>query len=1299
MIQDVRLFIGDKEVEFSSTPQILFNYTLKEVQNPTIVRNSFTKSIDIPSTPENDDIFNHYWNLERYQDDLSFNPIVKIPFQLFLNGALNERGYCKLDGIKMKNNQASYSVSLYGGLGSFFYALSYDETSGSSTKKNLSSLQYITDTIRTEPDLNFRINKETVKEAWDGIMGQAVYDDKWNVINFVPAYNGFPDDFDAAKCLINYADMDVFSSAVTDGGTTYTTYRGYALGESKTDLTEWETFDLRSYLQRPAINVQRVLQACFQPSNNGGYQVQLDSHFFNYNNPYWTNGWCTLKSFKDMEITQGESEIVTGANIQYISGGSWVSYWGINYNPPTLSAINNARMRLSVRFTPTSSTSASKLYGNRTLNVNTGAHILDGHKWVKTSKGNTGVILQLQALDLMGNVVAESDAYLLAGSKTLADGTSTLYTKFGSDGNEPSNYHFIKGAWVRNGSYYQFCDDANNPVSIEFNLNTDAQYNSLRIKTQWPDSQYTKYAWSGNASLLNSPTWSNAYLPLYTTTTDTVSGDYTTTQARDVDAVRGQFSYNIDSMELISVDYEALFSNTYIPRNKLLAGDITPCDFLLSYAKMFGLYFFVDPAEQADDPVAAPNGVIHIMDRDTYYDEEHIDITERIDRGKDMKITPVTAQSKWYEFKQEQIDSEAATVYEDNYGRSYGSQMVDTNYNFDADVKNLYEGNAFQSGIMVREKSKYYYQPINGVPSYVWNGFTYSLFNGSNNHQIEMEVIRIPNKFSINVLGLAGYDSFPKLQCHTEDNSPSDGSGVLLFYKGAVTTMGEGGPVIYRLTDDLEEMAALNDGTACWIMTNSDYNTGGTRIAFSYSGLPQFTRDMINFGLQEGNVVNSWNFGHPQAIYVPNTYTTDGDSIYDKCWKDYIKDFYDVNTRIVSCYVRIPRQAQPALFRKWWHFDNGIYVLNSIKDWNLAKDEPVLCEFIKVQDTENYSLQQINGTGEEHFVINAYEIGCSGGTISGTIYLQSGGHWYSRNDTGMAKVTDANGVVSYVNGVLSPYQGQGTTSYVTLTIPANTGDTALVWEVAVIDDYDNWISVSLTQYSCGSSLAFVPSTYRRNASGGTMMLTFDAENMIMPSLSVSKDASWLGTPTISGDSRVIITNERNDTTSQRIGYVTLEGYGYNGRQYSASAAIVQSGQEYEPGWIEFSNTALTIPYQSGITDESFSYGGSLEMSDLRVYGGDGWATPRIVSATSEVFVDYTENAGASARTAYITIYGYDKLGVRRTAHLQLTQNAQPQQTIFVSPTEINMTYANMYGDNLTITGTTGDYNITITDNA
>ena len=46
-MKDLHLYIGNREVEFHSNPEILYTYQTDELNNPTIVKNSFSKTITI----------------------------------------------------------------------------------------------------------------------------------------------------------------------------------------------------------------------------------------------------------------------------------------------------------------------------------------------------------------------------------------------------------------------------------------------------------------------------------------------------------------------------------------------------------------------------------------------------------------------------------------------------------------------------------------------------------------------------------------------------------------------------------------------------------------------------------------------------------------------------------------------------------------------------------------------------------------------------------------------------------------------------------------------------------------------------------------------------------------------------------------------------------------------------------------------------------------------------------------------------------------------------------------------------
>lgn len=1164
MINELRLFIGEQEVEFSADPKIAYNYAEKDLLNPTVIRNSFSRSIELPSTPQNNNIFNHYWDLQRYQDgSLTFDALSKTPFTMYYNGALIEKGYCKLDNIKGKDHNFTYSITLYGGLGSFFYGLSYNE-GDENNRKTLASLQYVNDTIKSEPELNFRINKETVNAAWDEIMGDGVGEDKWNVINFVPAYNGIPEDFDADKMLVNFNGLDsnLFKSSVIDNYTKYETFGGYSIMEHNQELTEWQTYDLRSYLQRPAVSVKRVIEACCQPQNNGGWQVKLDSHFFNNNNPYWNDGWCTLPMLRSLDISGGEEETVSGATISYQSGTGqrWTNLYNLNHNAPTLSSLNNARLKLEMTFTPSQGSGGNTLYGYREVKVNTGLHIFNGHTYVSQLKQNSGVIVQLQAVNNKGNVVATSDAYFLGQYQSLCGNKMPMWDKFEDvDGGPVKSYNFIYGVWKKSGSSYYFSDENGNPIAIEFILNNDTPYTTLRLKIQYPDSNYCKYAWTGADSVLNSPLGDHPYCPLYTAQNTTVSGDYTKTQAMALDRVMGIFRPNIISFEVVATDYEALFSNSYVTKDKILGTDYTPAEFLISYAKTFGLYFYIDPAEEADSGVFAPAGVVHIMDRDTFFTDEYVDIEKDIDRGRDLNIQPLMAESKWYEFKQEQIDSECAEDYRNTYGNEYGRQLITTNYNFNDVTKQLYDGNVFKGGIMVREKDRCYIERVDGIPPYVFYGASYALYNGDDTYDVDLERKVFASYFNINTLGLNQCDLFPKLQCHSAENSASDGDKVLLFFKGGIETLGETGSVDYYITDDTEKMAELNEGQPCWILTNSEDGEDGN-IAILKHKLPFFTRDLVNFGIQEGNIVNSWNFGHPQTIYVQNTNTTEGDSIYDKCWKSYINDVYDRNTKVVTAYVHLKQQPHPSLLRKWWYFDGGIWRLNAIKDWNIGSAEPVKCEFVKVQDIDNYKLEPITYAGYEGLVLDEYNIGQSGGTIQGHIYLQSGGRWFTSDSSGMISYVDNSGTTHWYDGRITPYTGQGSTSVISISIPENDTYYQRRWNILIEDDYDNQLRASIVQEGMEipqGSIKWSDSATTVGSGAVATAKSYIVTNMDESTIYSYAEDPWVTCTVNSANSRVTLNVEPNPLTRERSTIVTINGFDINGSYRADDMTLTQ----------------------------------------------------------------------------------------------------------------------------------------------
>lgn len=1201
MRQDLHLFIGDKEVEFNSDPKILFNFKETELHNPTIVKNSWTKTININSTPANDDIFNHYWNLERTQSGVHFNAMIKNPFTLYINNILIQNGYCKLDSIKMSNHSIQYQISLFGGLGDFFYNLSYWDGNESDNKKSLASLNYADgylDVWGDDPNLDFTINKEAVKDAWDAIMGTGtvIPDDKWSVINFAPVYNGIPADFDANKAIVNNIGLDAsyFKNKASGDTNTEDYYQpmingtpnlsGYTLAELKEDLTADETFDYRSYLNRPVVNVYRTIIACCNPENNGGYQVKLDSHFFHKENPYYYGNyaWMTLPMLRDLEVDGGaQTERISNASITNIDRNKNI----VNYNTSTLSAINNVRLKINVGL-DASSTTASTLYSYYDYK-STHASVNPLH--IKYVTFNVGATFQLFARDSSGKICAQSNAYCLSTNQYSPDDKKNVWADFSVSGYPKPKYVIYKqGKWVKRNNKWIFCDMQGNQVDIEFTFPTSSPISSIEIITQINGGARAtrKGRWIPGKSTYPYSFDDYPAMVMWDKTQYTDSRNKTAEEIM-ASAVNATFVYRITEFYGEASDYEALFSNTYISKEKLLSTSFTPADFLISYCKLFGLYFYRDPAEISDNPLIFPKGVIHIMDRDTFFTGEYVDLHTRIDRSRDMTISPTLAGSKWYAFDLEQIDSDAQKAYKSTYGQNYGRQVVNTGYNFDNNTTNLYEGNVFKGGIMVREKDKYFcgnyrrnprYAGVS--PNFALNGFKNTLYHATSGEPETYEYEVNPIGFKggiINDIDLKSYDAIPKLQCHGDNNDAADGDGVLLFYNGFIETKRP-----YWITDDIIEMQTLNGGNACWIMTVSENNGNGNQIAIRIPYFPVFTRDFFNGTKQEGIITHSWNFGHPQVIFSPNTFTSEGDSIYDRCWKNYINDMYSVDGRKLTCYVNLQGIPTNAWLRRWYWFDNSIWRLNEIKDYNAADPATTQCEFIKVQDVDNYKLDEITPAGLESLTLSKYTVDRTGETITGIVYLQAGGDWFSTDSSGVITGYDEDGNKYTSQGALRPYTGNGVTSNITVTFPPSTAQTPITWNVCVEDGLDNRICKAVIQEGDNTSYIRFANVYQEMGPRGGILETYYTDKRIdqdtitvnVEATGASSDPSWLTATLDKVGKRVTLSaSTYTGPLTNRGARVTISGVGEDSNTYSSSMTVVQMSSS-----ISISPTTLTFDY-------------------------------------------------------------------------------------------------------------------------
>lgn len=936
----VRLFINDQELEFTGKPSVLYNFNLDNITNPTALKNQYTKTIQVDGTPRNNKIFGHIWDLTRTQSN-DFNPSKRTPFELYIDGDLYETGYVKLNNISNTHNKIVYNITLYGGIGDFLYGLSFREDG---EQMRLSDLAYIvTGGTSGNPvtELDFRINKDTVAEAWNHLYDpSAYYDPRWDVINFMPAYNGYPNDFDSNKVLINTTGFTGetrvhsgntvvtntgFPTSITVDGTTYGTIDGYGYGEINGNMTEWEMRDLRSYMQRPVLRFKHFLGACCDPTQNGGYEVELDQDFFNDSNKWYEDAWITLPMLNDLKYDDEVVDPWSG----HCSNITTVNNWYKIFKLVNDTTVGSKPTAMEVTFTPKIYISGSGAQPNP---LYCASIINDSDpQW-----NANAFVYQLVGRDYNDNIVAGSDIFSLTSD---VDGRylditretyyiapfvgGSIYNRFGQwnyagQGTDPT--------WGGQTFVYEWSE----PITLKVPLN-GTRINRLEVHL----SVVANLTYTGSTA-----SYGHRRGRMYTSK-NIASTSSTNTFASGVENLRTGYTGNVYYSSGAEVN-----SNAPITKQTLLSVDGSPCQYLTGYLKTFGLYLRKDPLRKK----------IQILTRKNYYNDEVENWEERIDRTKQMQITPITFNRKWYSFNFTQGDKSATEEkYYEKYGTNYGTEKVNTGYNFDSETNDLLRGIIYKNAADCLEKSPYfvdrYYNGQNNYPPFLTSWVGYTLMKANSDEKTTVDIGSSFNTTDVDYSQYGSlYDQFPKVQFRDKKNSPIDGSCVLVMYNGTKPCLDANGEYVhFKMTDDINQMFEFGDNP-CWLYTQGTTNRAGQTIAIDYTDLPQFARCAYS----DDRITNTWDFGKTKELYVPGAYFDDTANIYDKWWMGYINDLYDVNTKICEAYVKLPKTQGDTLLRKFYWFDNSLWRINKISDWNVADEDTTKVEFIKVQDKSNY---------------------------------------------------------------------------------------------------------------------------------------------------------------------------------------------------------------------------------------------------------------------------------------------------------------------------------------------------------
>lgn len=943
----IDLLINDFPVDLSDEGiSILFQRQRTDYINPTIVRNSFTKTIKLPGTKTNNSIFSNLWKLDRYIsiNSADFEPSKRETFILLKDGNLVEQGYVKLNNIVWNSNTNSYTyeVTLYGELGNLLYGLSYniDNETEEVSPLTLADLDFGFN--------EFRISKDLIDYAWKRLDGDtSTSGDNYKIfdtINFMVSYDGIPqaNNFDTKtvwcsvdrKADVRWKDhhyyANQFPSEIVEDNVTYKYISTmiskmdpddhYALMELKKDISPLEMRDLRSYLLRPVINIKKMFYAIGNYINTHyGYTLDMSDPFFNTYD--FKSTWMTLSMLYEIDpdvesgtkFTKKQLLSNTSSPASYLISfckiyGIYldVDYFGKKLTLTRLpnffnrEKINELKIDLSreIKITPLSFDKASYTFD-----------YAEGEgDFLKKYKDTYGIQYGSKKVNTGYRFDASTAPYI----------DNNIYRQ-GVDSIDQSIYYrypyFAKNSFGTDMLFTYpvgLMDEANLPTYKLFNVDAQGEIKTVdgEMSPHWypgiyDESSSTLYVynvvnsgyqfmnvwWGG----LRPQVWQDSFPKLQCHSEDNKGVDGKNILVKFSGFRQAKYGH-------LTSTADRTFWNIDSYNDEVI--DATSVNYLLSddnpYLKQFiGKNCYYD----CPMPSYGYGGNSYLMTINKLPAFSRASYLYTRDYGK----IPAFYVGPYGSYTITGSSSSVGITKNNTYYRTSVSSSSGRQY-------------SYFSGYAYKPKHRYFIaaaiktsnaSAIKSGNNYAHPDIIGSTLINSNDLQYSDKVQLIG---SIVEIGDTSLTRLTPLSTNNISSSVSWDTEYLMAY-------------------DLTEIGMENTLTT-------------VNAAIEYFGMTEL-RVGYSYDLTE-----TLDFGISRELYVPNcTYRKDI-GVYNEYWKHYISDVYSVNTRVMECYCFLDNIDK--VFREFYYYDNCLWILSKITDWSMSTK---LCKaiFIKVNDIDNYT--------------------------------------------------------------------------------------------------------------------------------------------------------------------------------------------------------------------------------------------------------------------------------------------------------------------------------------------------------
>lgn len=714
-IKDVDLIVNingeSKSLELDSSTSISINMQFSDYSNPTATKIPYSNSISLPRTKINSQIFDHIYRVDH--SILNFNSNIRTDYTLYVGGNVLNTGYMKLETI----TKTSYNIRLYGDLGDYFYKL--QETKLSELDKLM-------------PDVTHTISAAELARIWtpNTINNMSYY--------YAMSYQGQYDKFDSDKVVTTKNLVEDVTWAQSNGKE----YANPTLNENKRGNINFYG-EYRSQYQRPMLRLKDLFTASAKSVIS--WETDLSDPFFNDSNPYWNDVWVICPN---LNVTPAGG--AASVNIPLITN----TYSSKPNLPLQYNATNTGKYSRD-QWVPDGRKYWSQVTGNGTTIANYSYYQnfygWDGGSDVRDSAtpdvlyapGNAAIITGIPPTDyiVMAENTTDTAIEAIKGgyvnmSVKLNMLTSSMRYRSNSNGNKTITkkgnltirFKCYYKAVSAPASAWKEASNGNSETIIQLNDSmTGGGPIARRMTWEWDDydGSTTNFAapfkyqnqevdfrsgdeydrtkgseWDVNMrfAIEGSPEPLLIQIRMYG------DGGYThwwDTASKRVQYYGVGFKYVGDNNRIFfnETGVDGTTSGSTIDYTDIIRTDHTCYDFVMSYAKIFGLLFIKDKI----------NKRVSIVTRNSYFSKlESKDFTYKIDRSKQFDISPTNFSYRYGVFKY----NNKGTKYEEEYlnktGREYGSLRFDNGNEFTDVEYNYIDNIIFDNCIVARGYSQYF---------------------------------------------------------------------------------------------------------------------------------------------------------------------------------------------------------------------------------------------------------------------------------------------------------------------------------------------------------------------------------------------------------------------------------------------------------------------------------------------------------------------------------------------------------------------------------------------------------------